>query len=148
MLRFLKIDSNEDRNEAFEMIKASSDKTLVINLIQEDREMEKLFDIQDLIIYNSYDYFSGLVNFDKAYIEVTDGLSWLASTYKKSDHEIELDKVIELTKGFEESFVLMTSDQLEYFNDVEVFSKIDETKDVDEKKGFWAFLKRLFGHDR
>ena len=84
-------DIEKDCRKLFDYIKNYEDKKLlIVNLTQENRELEKQLEIESLIIYNSYDYFLGTCDLEKAIFEFDDDIHILPSTVKTEDEVIDL----------------------------------------------------------
>lgn len=165
MIKFIKINNSKDIKGAFDLIKASLVKKLVINVLQETRELEGLFDIQDYIIYNSYDYFSGMVEFEKASIEVDDDFLWLASSHKLKEDKLNVDRLLNLDLEFDNIFIVytdkikdnFTSKFLDLFTKSEIITlpinnegsnlgKSTKDKDISKENIFFKIL-RIFRND-
>lgn len=74
------------------LIEKFNGKKLIISLIQESRELESLYDIDEYIIYDNSDVLTGIISLEDAIINVEDNLDLLPSSYKKKvdfiNHEI------------------------------------------------------------
>lgn len=105
-----------DSQMIFEHIKQfQNHNLLLVNLTQENRELEKLFEIESFIIYNSYDYFLDTCDLEKAIYEIDDTIHILPSTVKSEDTTIDLsilDKDLDSNRvGFDHT---LEEDDLNY----------------------------------
>lgn len=113
-----------------EILKSVSGKSLIISLIQENRELEDALDVLDMIIYDNSDYISNIIDFDKAVLELDDENYLLPSSYKmkNTDFDFELlNKDIEsfLDEEIKNIFIL-------FDNNLKIDNKPDTIKIVDE----------------
>lgn len=113
-----------------EILKSVSGKSLIISLIQENRELEDALDVLDMIIYDNSDYISNMIDFDKAILELDDENYLLPSSYKmkNTDFDFELlnkDKESFLDEEIKNIFIL-------FDYNLKIDNKPDTIKIVDE----------------
>lgn len=77
-----------------EILKSFSGKFLLISLIQENRTLEDELDVSDIIIYDSSDYISGIVDLEKSLLELDDENYLLPSSYKIKEKIFDFEKLI------------------------------------------------------
>ena len=96
-MRNIYIDTNGNINfiKKFpEILKSFSGKFLLISLIQENRTLEDELDVSDIIIYDSSDYISGIVDLEKSLLELDDENYLLPSSYKIKEKIFDFEKLI------------------------------------------------------
>ncbi|EHR34690.1 hypothetical protein [Helcococcus kunzii] len=116
-----------------EILKSVSGKSLIISLIQENRELEDALDVLDMIIYDNSDYISNIIDFDKAILELDDENYLLPSSYKmkNTDFDFELlNKDIEsfLDEEIKNIFILF-DDNLKIDNKPDTIKIVDENSE-------------------
>ncbi|QUY64599.1 hypothetical protein GUI37_03400 [Helcococcus kunzii] len=116
-----------------EILKSVSGKSLIISLIQENRELEDVLDVLDMIIYDNSDYISNIIDFDKAILELDDENYLLPSSYKmkNTDFDFELlNKDIEsfLDEEIKNIFILF-DDNLKIDNKPDTIKIVDENSE-------------------
>lgn len=67
-------------------------KKLIISLIQQSRELERSYEIEEYVIYDNSDVLAGIISLEDAIINIDDNIDILPSSYKKKkdivDNEI------------------------------------------------------------
>lgn len=108
----------ENANKIKDFIEANyKDKTLILNLTQENRYFEIQMGIEDLIIYNSYDYIKGLCKLDKSILYTDTMIDIIPSTIKK-------EKISLVIETFEDDLLKLVSeeDEDDYQNIIIIYS--------------------------
>ncbi|MDO5027309.1 MAG: hypothetical protein Q4E50_05725 [Tissierellia bacterium] len=70
-------------------------KSLVVNLSKENRIFEIAMGLEDLIIYNSYDYIKGLCDLDKSILYRDETIDLIPSTIKKEPVSLLLSSLLD-----------------------------------------------------
>lgn len=119
-----------------EILKSFSGKFLLISLIQENRTLEDELDVSDIIIYDSSDYISGIVDLEKSLLELDDENYLLPSSYKIKEKIFDFEKLInDLEKvEFEEldNLFVLFDNNLEIENKPKTIKVVCENSDEAE----------------
>lgn len=123
-------------------------KVLLINLTKENRHLEIALGIENMIIYNSYDYIKGLCNLDKARFELDDNISVLPSTIKDEKISLLFDKLEEDIAEAEESYdliLIVCQDEADLVSEdtIELF-KLDKKEDLSFIQKILAFFGKKY----
>lgn len=162
-MQYIFIKSNNLMENADELINFIKDKypgkILILNLTRENRHLETSMGIQDLIIYNSYDYIKGICNLDRA-IQYSDNTIDIAPSTIKNEKislvfQIFIDDLKDLIlyedldEEYEAVIVIdseINNNIVSSLKDVEIldFESLSKANDRDKQTGFIGkFLKFL-----
>lgn len=106
-------------------------KVLIINLIQGSRKLEIGFEIENYIIYNTYDLIDNIANFDKVVYEIDPNLYILPSSFKAREDVINVENIINSIpedEDYEFDYIFVILDK--YINLKDNVSKIVFTSDA------------------
>lgn len=121
-MRYIFIKSNNIMENADDIMSyinnIESTKSILLNLTQENRFLEIAMGIEDLIIYNSYDYIKGTCDLEKALLYTEDKIDVVPSTIKKENISLLFDQFIndlrnlieteEVEEEYENAFVIFS----------------------------------------
>lgn len=135
---YLQVNPQSMPKNLAEYFSKYSAKTLIVSLIQENRDLEDALGIADSIIYDNQDYLSEIIDLEDVVINVNENLDLIPSSYKIKKNKLDFDN---FSRKIEE---------LEYQNFIYIFSdhagfKV-ENKPVskDFKSSLWDKIKGIF----
>ncbi len=100
------------------------EKLLLVNLFQENRAIENGLKVEEFMVYNSYDYFKDVCDFEKAVCEFEDDFHILPSTIKKEEIKVDISKLLnELEELDDEDYT---------YKNIYVLYSIDDLLDLDK----------------
>lgn len=163
-MRYIFIKSNNLMENADDIMSyinnIESTKSILLNLTQENRFLEIALGLEDLIIYNSYDYIKGTCDLEKALLYTEDKIDLVPSTIKKENISLLFDQFIndlntlieteEVEEEYENAFVIFSDPlRLSYnlspeeseFIDFENPSTVEEAK----KTGLFDKILKFLG---
>lgn len=100
------------------------ERILLVNLFQEDRSIEDGLKVEEYMVYNSYDYFKDVCDFEKAVCEFEDDFHILPSTIKQEEIKVDISKLL---KELEE-----LDDEDYTYEKIYVLYAIDSLLDLDD----------------
>lgn len=71
------------------LIEKFDGKRLIISLIQQSRELERSYEIEEYVIYDNSDVLSGIISLEDAIINIDDNIDILPSSYKKKKDTVD-----------------------------------------------------------
>ncbi|QQK07154.1 hypothetical protein [Miniphocaeibacter halophilus] len=118
--------SSEDKTRKYLYISSlssflSKDKRVLIINMENNRGLEIYFKIEDYIIYDYLDYFSGICDLDQATLELKDSLMIMSSAYKPDKYTMTDEDFNKIDNILEFDYILINSD----------LKVLDSLKDVD-----------------
>ncbi|WP_100065086.1 hypothetical protein [Miniphocaeibacter massiliensis] len=99
-------------------------KVLVVNM-DDNRDLEILFEVENYIIYDNLDYFSQICNLEQGKTEVNDNLDILPSAFKKDKYTLKDEdyKKLNNIKGYDYLILNMELRKINLVDDVELISE-------------------------
>lgn len=81
---------------------------LILSLIQENRQLEKLYEIEEYVIYDNSDVLSNIISLEDAIIGIDDSTDILPSSYKKKKDSVSKELFEnEIYKDYDYVFFLL-----------------------------------------
>lgn len=114
-------------------------KILIFSLIQENRNLENLFDIQDDIIYDNQDYFNNIIELENLIYEIDDKIHIVPSSYKMKISNYDFSKIINDISKLDYEYVIFLYDEKIKFENMPLFEKINEK--INKK----SFIQKILG---
>lgn len=156
----IKLQIDADINKKALIIQGLSNlldkKVMILSLDHPTRKLEYSLGVEDYIVYDILDFFSGVCDLDKAVVEVNDKVKLLPASIKPEKHDPSLEDYKNLLKEIEDyDYVIFTKnpglvmDERIVWGDIESYSSEKIYQIVDNKKSSDAFfLGRLTYKDR
>ncbi|HHX71255.1 MAG: hypothetical protein WAO56_09900 [Miniphocaeibacter sp.] len=117
--------SSEDKTRKYLYISSlssflSKDKKVLIINMEGNRDLEIYFGIEDYIIYDYLDYFSGICDLDQSILELNDNLMIMPSAYKRDKYIMENEDFSKIDNILEFDYIIINSNE-------EILKNIKET---------------------
>lgn len=87
---------------------------LILSLIQENRQLEYVYDIAEYIIYDNSDVLSGIIDLEDAIIDIDDDIDLLPSSYKSKVLDIDLESFVDGISNDYDYILIVLDDNLNY----------------------------------
>lgn len=115
------------------------DRVLIIDTICEKRIIPIHYGVEDETIYDIYDYFNGVADFYKAFVEVDEKLGIIASSYledKLISDEIDTEKLLEDADEDYDVIIILANDDVKRWDfgeaciNLQIYSKKSSINDI------------------
>lgn len=108
--------SSEDKTRKYLYISSlssflSKDKKVLIINMEGNRDLEIYFEIEDYIIYDYLDYFSGICDLDQSTLELNDNLMIMPSAYKRDKYIMENEDFSKIDNILEFDYIIINSNE-------------------------------------
>lgn len=135
---YLQVNPQSMPKNLAEYFSKYSAKTLIVSLIQENRDLENALGVADSIIYDNQDYLSGIIDLEEVIINVNENLDLIPSSYKIKKNELDFNDFSRKIEELEyDNFIYIFSDHADFKLDNKPVSK-------NLKFSLWDKIKGIF----
>lgn len=139
-IKYIEINDIEKQKALIEPLCAlyKDERLLLLNLLQNNREVEITLKVEDLIIYNAHDLIKRIVPFYKAVQEISEKLHLIASYPKEENIVFDSKDILDL----------VTSDEDYEYDIVLILYNQSKPIDFDSMKYEKVNIEGLFNHNK